>query len=95
MSDKMPCPGCDGYSSSILAKVAEGEPCPFCGLSASAVLEISTLRRKQADEELKTRLETALVELDRMKTEAAELRRQVSRARLALGCTGHGETGKA
>jgi hypothetical protein len=86
VSEKMECPGCNGVSSSVLISVMNGEPCPFCGLSAGAVLEISGVRRKQADEELKERLAKALAELDRVKAEAARLRGQVASARRALGC---------
>ena len=82
----MECPGCGAVSSSVLIRVTNGEPCPFCGLSAGAVLEISDVRRKQADDYLKEQLEKALVELDRVKTEAAKLRQIVSDARSALGC---------
>jgi hypothetical protein len=82
----MECPGCGAVSSSVLLKVADGEPCPYCGLSAAAVLEIAGVRRKQADEELKERLERALIDLDRAQAEAAKLRAVVSSARSALGC---------
>lgn len=82
----MECPGCGAVSSSVLVKVMNGDPCPFCGLSADAVLEIGGVRRKRADEELKERLATALAELDRAKAEAARLRGQVADARRALGC---------
>lgn len=85
MSDKMECPGCGAVSSSVLIRITN-DPCPFCDLSAGAVLEIGRVRRKQADEELKERLATALTELDRAKAEAAKLRGQVASARQALGC---------
>lgn len=82
----MECPGCQAVSSSVLIRVTNGEPCPFCGLSAGAVLEIGGVRRKQADEKLKERLEKALVERDQARREAAALRGQVADARRALGC---------
>lgn len=82
----MECPGCNAYSSSVLVKVSQGEPCPFCGLSASAISEILAVRRKRGDEELKERLAKALIELDQVKAEAARLRGQVASARRALGC---------
>ena len=82
----MECPGCGAVSSSVLVRVTDGEPCPFCGLSAGAVLEIGEVLRRQADEELKERLAGALAELDRARAEAARLRGQVAGARLALGC---------
>lgn len=86
MSDKMECPGCGAVSSSVLIRITNGDPCPFCDLSAGAVLEIGRVRRKQADEELKERLAKALTELDRVKAESAKLRGQVASARQALGC---------
>lgn len=86
VSNKMECPGCGGVSSSVLAKVQDGEPCPFCGLSASAIREIHDVRRRKADEELRGRLEKALIERDRAVAEAAALRRAVYGARRALGC---------
>jgi hypothetical protein len=86
VSDKMECPGCGAVSSSVLIRVTNGDPCPFCGLSAHAVLEIGGVRRRQADEQLKEQLAEALVELDRVKSEAEKLRRQVAAARQALGC---------
>ena len=87
MSDKMLCPGCDAYTSSVLIKVREeGEPCPYCGLSAAAILEITEVREKKADEELKERLAKALVERDHATVEAARLRRIIEDARRLFGC---------
>jgi hypothetical protein len=86
MSDKMECPGCGAYSSSVLIKVSDDEPCPFCGLSAHAILEISAVRRKKADETLKQQLEKALIERDRAVTEAAKLNRVLYSVRRAIGC---------
>ena len=86
MSDKMECPGCGAYSSSVLIKVSDGEPCPFCGLSAGTILEIGSVRRKKADEALRQQLEKALVERDRAVTEAAKLRSALYGVRHAVGC---------
>ena len=82
----MECPGCGSYTSSVLAKVEQGEPCPYCGLSADAIGEIRSVRRKRADEDLKGRLEKALVERDRAVTEAAKLRSALYNVRSAVGC---------
>ena len=82
----MTCPGCNAYTSSVLIKVQEGEPCPYCGLSAEAIMEINGVRRRQADENLKARLETALIERGRALAEAAKHKRAVESARHALGC---------
>jgi hypothetical protein len=69
MSNKMTCPGCGTHTSSVLAAFEEGRPCPNCGLSAEAALEIQAVRLKRADEELKTRLETAIKERDEAQRE--------------------------
>jgi len=87
VGDKMTCPGCGAHTSNVLAAVCNGEPCPYCGLSADAIGEISDVRRKRADEELKERLEKALTERDRALSEAAKHRQAVEDARRALGCT--------
>ena len=86
MSEKMECPGCGAYTSSVLAKVNDGEPCPYCGLSAGAILEIGSVRRRKADEDLKEQLEKALIERDRAVTEAAKLGRVLYAVRRAVGC---------
>jgi|HubBroStandDraft_2_1064218.scaffolds.fasta_scaffold317797_2 hypothetical protein len=86
MSDKMECPGCGAYSSSVLIPVRDGQPCPFCGLSAAAISEIQGVRRARADEALRKRLEAALIERDRARTEAEIATRMLEAARSALGC---------
>jgi uncharacterized Zn finger protein (UPF0148 family) len=86
VSDKMTCPGCGAHSSSVLIKVNDGEPCPFCGLSADAITEITDVRRRKADEDLKARLEKMLVERDRAVAEAAKLNRVLYAVRRAIGC---------
>jgi hypothetical protein len=83
----MECPGCGAYSSSVLIKARNDEPCPFCGLSASAIYEILAVRRKTADKDLKEQLEIALTELDRAQAEAARLRSVIADVRDALGGT--------
>lgn len=69
MSNKMTCPACDSHTSSILNAFEEARPCPNCGLSAEAALEILTVRQKRADEDLKARLETAIKERDEAQRE--------------------------
>ncbi len=64
MSRKMTCPACNAHTSSVLAAFEEGRPCPNCGLSAAAALEINDVQQRRADEELKARLETAIKERD-------------------------------
>lgn len=93
MVDKMTCPGCGAHTSTVLARVREGEPCPNCGLSAEAIIEVTQVRQRAADEELKGRLSTALIERDRAVTEAARLRAAAESARDALDRALKGEGG--
>jgi hypothetical protein len=64
MSDKMQCPGCMSYTSSIRRAVEDNEPCPSCGLSADAIAEIYGIQRSRADEALKARLQAAIITED-------------------------------
>lgn len=82
----MTCPGCGAHTSSVLLSAEDGEACPYCGLSAGAIWEIDAVRRKKADEDLKERLEKALVERDRAVTEAAAIRQVLQGVRSAIGC---------
>lgn len=77
MSRKMSCPACNAHTSSVLAAFEEGHPCPYCGLSAEAALEIDEVRQRRADEDLKGRLETAIKERD-----AAQRELRLVKARL-------------
>ena len=84
MSDKMTCPGCDAHTSDVAQAHYEDQPCPYCGLSASAMREILAVRRKQADEELKTAAEDALVKLGRAEGELRTLRYRLQRVEQAF-----------
>ena len=64
MGQKMTCPGCDSHTSSVLYAFENGKQCPNCGLSAAATLEIQTVRRAQADAQLKEKYEQAIKERD-------------------------------
>lgn len=77
MSNKMTCPACNSHTSSTLAAFEEGRPCPNCGLSAEAALEILTVRQKRADEDLKARLETAIKERDEAQRELRWAKRRL------------------
>lgn len=77
MSRKMTCPACNSHTSSVLAAFEDGRPCPNCGLSAEAALEIDGVRMRRADEDLKARLETVIKERD-----AAQRELRLTRARL-------------
>ena len=71
----MCCPGCGGYTSSVLSAYEDGSPCPYCGLSSDAAEEILTVRKRVADEALKARVEELAKELSSVKTERDKLRR--------------------
>jgi hypothetical protein len=42
-----------------------GEPCPYCGLSAQAALEVAMVRDRRGDEQLKEQLSEAIVRTSR------------------------------
>lgn len=80
MSDyKMECVGCGSYGSDVGNAFYEGRPCKFCGLSASAAAEIMAVRAQQADQKLKTRLETAIKERDTAQVKLAEAEKRLDR----------------
>ena len=74
MSEKLTCPGCDAHTSSVLMAAANGEPCPYCGLSNAAMVEISMVRRSKADDKLKARVEELLKANSRLERENEDLR---------------------
>jgi hypothetical protein len=86
VSTKTDCPACRAYTSDVTAAVDRGEPCPYCGLSADAILEITAVRQARADEALRKRLETALIERDRARAAAEIAARMLEAVRSALGC---------
>lgn len=89
MSNKQECPGCESYSSSVLAAFERGEPCPYCGLSAAAALEIEAVKTSRADGALRERLAVVLRERDEMKRELDRSRSQLQRARSILNEEAH------
>lgn len=74
MSDKLECPGCKSYTSSVLRAVGEGEPCPYCGLSADSLVEILAVREMRANSGLKQRVEDLLKERDELGRQVAALK---------------------
>lgn len=78
MSDKMECPGCGSYTSGTLRRFNDGQSCDHCGLSASAAMEILAVREKQADADLKAKLEEALKRADKAEDQARRLRNQLT-----------------
>ena len=70
MSDKMTCPACDSYTSSVRMAFESGNDCPHCGLSADAAIQIEQAAKRGADADLIARV--AVVE-----REAADLRKRL------------------
>lgn len=85
MSNKMACPACGSHTSSVLAAFEEGRPCPECGLSAEASLEILTVRQRRADEELKTKLEATIKERDTAQRELRFVKARLERITELVG----------
>lgn len=85
MSDKMSCLGCDAYSSSVLEAFNDGEPCPYCGLSAATTLELQTVRKARSDEALKAKCEQALKERDEAQRELRWAKQRLERLASTLG----------
>lgn len=87
MSEKLLCPGCNTYTSSVLEAWQMDEPCPKCGLSAEAISEVRGVRRRLADEALKTQCEHALIRADRAETRLRKLELALEYIRAALAKT--------
>jgi hypothetical protein len=75
----MTCPGCCATLSVITQAFQNDQPCPSCGLSASAAHEVIAVRQRNADEELKAKAADALVKLGRAETELRIVRYRLQR----------------
>lgn len=80
----MTCPGCNSHTSSVLAAVRVGDPCPYCGLSADAIEAVGAARERHGEKELVDQLQGALVRADKAEQEARKLRSVLSRVQAAL-----------
>lgn len=81
----MTCLGCGSHTSSVLYAFQNGEPCPVCGLSATATLEIQGVRQVQADVRLKEQLEQAIKDRDSAQRELKWANHRLSRMQRELG----------
>jgi hypothetical protein len=81
MSDKVGCPVCDSYTSNVAWAVHNGEPCPYCGTPSALIVQISQLRERRGDEQLRTELEQALIKLDQVTRARNHLARVVGEIR--------------
>ena len=85
MSNKLECPVCGSYSSTIYhAVILEGGNCPVCNTPGDVIDRIDRLRAKRGDEELKAELEQALVQLGKVTAERDRLARIVASVQCAL-----------
>lgn len=84
MSNKMTCPACNAHLSSVRMAFETGEPCPECGLSATAAIEVLGVQSKRGDESLKQQLADALIRAGRAEAEATKLREKLARIRWAV-----------
>lgn len=84
MSEKMTCPACTARLSDIRRAFLSGEPCPNCGLSADAALQIDSIKASMADEAVKQQAQEAIERADRAEAEVKRLERIVARMRWAL-----------
>ncbi len=88
MSEKRECPACDSCTSSVLSAFAQGQPCPYCGLSAEAADELEAARVRGASEALVASTAQALRRAEVAETEALRLRGLIVQARRALDAAG-------
>ena len=84
MADKMTCPACTSHTSTIREAFLNGDPCPVCGLSAAAAMEIDTVRASRADAALREKYEQAVVHADRAEAEVSKLQRRLGRIERAM-----------
>lgn len=79
MSDKMECPGCKSYTSSVWRAVHDGEPCPHCGLSADAIELVLAAQQRHGETKLVEDLKEALKRADKAEAEVGKLRAAIWR----------------
>lgn len=87
MGDKATCPGCDAYTSGVLQAIVDGTACPYCGLPAHVIQQVSGVRRRRADEHLKEELSAALIRAGRAEAELGAAKRKLASIRLTLSET--------
>jgi hypothetical protein len=88
VSDKQTCPACEAHTSSVRGAFLRGEPCPHCGLSAGAALELETARSRGAGWAMVRQTAQAVRRAEAAEAEAARLRGLIGRARQALDDAG-------
>jgi hypothetical protein len=85
VSDKRLCPACQSYTSTVLGAFERGDPCPYCGLSASAASELIAAQERGANAEVVERAGVAERRAEAAEREAARLRWLLKTIREAVG----------
>lgn len=84
MSDKLTCVGCNACTSSVLQAVRRDDPCPHCGLSAEAIVEVLMVRERGANAEVTAQYEAARIRADRAEERARRLGAQLDQIRAVV-----------
>lgn len=84
MSNKIECPGCESYTSSVARAVSDGDPCPYCGLSADAIRTVLEARERHGETKLVEQITEALKRAEKAEHEAKALRAALRAVRTAL-----------
>lgn len=84
VSRKMTCPGCDAHTSSVVTAFDEGDPCPYCGLPATATEEILDARKRAADADLTRRYEDLVKRVAGLEAERNALRSALNNVKQAV-----------
>lgn len=85
MSNKLECPVCKSYSSTIYqAVMIDGGGCPVCGAPGDVIDRVDRLQQKRGDDELKAELTDALTNLAKVTVERDRLAQIVEAVRQAM-----------
>lgn len=85
MSDKLNCPGCNGYGSDIYQAVMwQDGACPRCGLDGETIQKVNEVREARGSEALRAELAEALLAVGKDDAELLKLREFARQVREAL-----------
>jgi hypothetical protein len=84
MSEKLTCPGCNSHTSEIFRAISTDDPCPYCGLSARAIIEIDRVRSARADTQLIERTEELIIANSHLQRDYDDLMRRLVAIRSAV-----------
>lgn len=71
---KTTCPGCSSTGSDLTRALEDEKPCPHCGLSAAAIIELMTVRESRATEALKDKVAGLVIRADKAERERNRLK---------------------